>query len=104
MPQDSRSKTQAPSFWSSTMPSFCRHTAVGFLLRGVLLLTAGPLAANSRPLAANSAQILPSDIPATFVPRVERFDYTKRDEMTPMRAVAKLLTVTLVRNGPRRAR
>ncbi len=78
------------------MPSFCRHTAVGFLLRGMLLLTAGPL-------AAAPAQILPSDIPATFVPRVESFDYTKREEMIPMRDGVKLQTVILIPNGARRA-
>jgi len=78
------------------MPSFCRHTAVGFLLRGLLLLTAGPL-------AASPAQILPSDIPATFVPRVESFDYTKREEMIPMRDGVKLQTVILIPNGARRA-
>src|SRR5258708_20620828 len=94
MPQDSRSKTQAHTFRSSTMPSFCRRTAVGFLLRAMLLLTAGPL-------AAIPAQILPRDIPATFVPRVESFDYTKREEMIPMRDGGKLQTITLIPNGPR---
>ena len=78
------------------MPSFCRHTAVGFLLRGLLLLSAAPL-------AAGPAQILPSDIPATFVPRVESFDYTKREEMIPMRDGVKLQTVILIPKGARRA-
>jgi hypothetical protein len=78
------------------MPSFCRNIAAGFLLCGMLLLTAGPP-------AAISAQILPSDIPATFVPRVESFDYTKREEMIPMRDGVKLQTVILIPNGARRA-
>jgi putative CocE/NonD family hydrolase len=78
------------------MPSFCRHTAAGFLLLGPLLLIACPL-------AAISAQMLPSDIPATFVPRVESFDYTKREEMIPMRDGVKLQTVILIPKGARRA-
>jgi uncharacterized protein len=46
---------------------------------------------------------LPSEMPATFVPRVESFDYIKREAMIPMRDGVKLQTVILVPRGARRA-
>ncbi|HEX3395749.1 MAG TPA: CocE/NonD family hydrolase [Steroidobacteraceae bacterium] len=78
------------------MPSYCPRIAAGFLLRAILLLTAGAL-------PALPAQVLPSETPATFVPRVESFDYTKREEMIPMRDGVKLQTVILIPKGAHRA-
>ncbi len=46
---------------------------------------------------------LPSEMPTTFVPRVESFDYIKREAMIPMRDGVKLQTVILVPRGARRA-
>jgi uncharacterized protein len=48
-------------------------------------------------------QTLPSETPAAFVPRVESFDYTKREEMIPMRDGVKLKTVILIPRGAHRA-
>ena len=46
---------------------------------------------------------LPSESPAAFVPRVETFDYVKREVMIPMRDGVKLQTVILIPHGARRA-
>ncbi len=46
---------------------------------------------------------LPSETPTTFVPRVESFDYIKREAKIPMRDGVKLQTVILVPRGARRA-
>ena len=59
------------------------------------------LAAGSAP--AWSDQTLQNETPATFVPRVESFDYTKREVMIPMRDGVKLQTVILVPRGAHRA-
>ncbi len=67
-----------------------------FLLLGALLLTAG---ARSSP----ADQALPNETPATFVPRLESFDYIKREEMIPMRDGVKLKTVILIPRGAHRA-
>ncbi len=46
---------------------------------------------------------LPSEIPATFTPATDTFDYVRRDVMIPMRDGVRLHTVILVPNGARRA-
>jgi len=68
------------------------------LLAGVncFLLTMGVPA-----LAA--ADSLPSEIPATFAPRVDGYDYVKRDVMIPMRDGVKLQTIILIPRGAHRA-
>ncbi len=82
------------------MPSFSRRAAGRFISCGSgALLTA--LAALAAPVVAQ--QTLPSEIPTTFVPRVETFDYAKREEMIPMRDGAKLKTVILIPRGAHRA-
>jgi uncharacterized protein len=48
-------------------------------------------------------QTLPNESPATFVPRVESFDYTKREVMIPMRDGVRLQTVILIPRGAHRA-
>ncbi len=68
----------------------------GKLLLGCTLLMA--FAAPAMP-----QQTLPSETPATFVPRVESFDYSKREEMIPMRDGVKLKTVILIPRGAHRA-
>jgi uncharacterized protein len=44
-----------------------------------------------------------NETPAAFVPKVESFDYTKREEMVPMRDGVKLKTVILIPRGATRA-
>ena len=64
-----------------------------------LLLLAGATTAG----AATAADALPSEIPSAFVPRVESFDYVKREVMIPMRDGVKLQTVILIPRGAHRA-
>jgi uncharacterized protein len=77
------------------MSSFSRHAAGQILFRSTLLIA---LAA-----PAMAQQTLPSEMPATFEPRVEGFDYIKREEMIPMRDGVKLKTVILIPRGAHRA-
>jgi putative CocE/NonD family hydrolase len=71
--------------------------------RAGLLLTAASLflAAMNGPAIADST--LPSEMPATFVPRTDSFDYVKREVMIPMRDGVKLQTVILIPRGAHRA-
>jgi uncharacterized protein len=68
-----------------------------FLSRSAALLLAavGAQAVAGQPLA--------NETPATFVPRVESFDYTQREVMIPMRDGVKLQTVILIPRGAHRA-
>ncbi len=52
---------------------------------------------------APPAGALPSDIPATFKPHTETFDYVRREEMIPMRDGVKLKTFIVVPKGARNA-
>ena len=52
---------------------------------------------------AIAADTLPSDTPAVFVPRVDGFDYVKREVKIPMRDGVKLQTLILVPRGAHRA-
>jgi uncharacterized protein len=74
----------------------CGRTGAGFILRSVLLL----LASAAAPAYSDS---LPNETPATFVPSVDSFDYTKREVMIPMRDGIKLQTVILIPRGAHRA-
>ena len=49
------------------------------------------------------AAALPSETPASFVPKTDSFDYVKREEMIPMRDGVKLKTFILVPKGAARA-
>jgi uncharacterized protein len=50
------------------------------------------------------SEVVPSnETPVNFTPKVEGFDYTKREEMIPMRDGVKLKTVILVPRGATRA-
>jgi putative CocE/NonD family hydrolase len=79
------------------MSIFSRRKCARFAVRGAVLVLAAVV------VPAWSAQTLQSETPATFVPRVESFDYTKREVMIPMRDGIKLQTVILIPRGARRA-
>jgi len=68
---------------------------VTVLLAGAFLLAAQ--------MPAYAADPLPSEMPATFEPRVDSFDYVKREVMIPMRDGVKLQTVILIPRGAHRA-
>src|SRR5229473_1989717 len=68
---------------------------------GWLLAAAGCLLMADLPAIA--ADTLPSETPSEFVPRVDSFDYVKREVMIPMRDGVKLQTVILIPRGARRA-
>ncbi|HEX3849256.1 MAG TPA: CocE/NonD family hydrolase [Steroidobacteraceae bacterium] len=51
------------------------------------------------PAAPAGQGTLPSDIPATFTPRADTFDYVKREVMIPMRDGVKLETLILIPKG-----
>jgi putative CocE/NonD family hydrolase len=65
-------------------------------MRSVILL----VASGAVPVFSDA---LPNETPATFVPRVDSFDYTKREVMIPMRDGIKLQTVILIPRGAHRA-
>src|SRR5260370_2468235 len=54
-------------------------------------------------LPAIAADTLPSETPSEFVPRVDTFDYSKREVMIPMRDGVKLKTLILIPRGAHRA-
>jgi hypothetical protein len=71
-------------------------------LVAVALAMAGYAAGSARG-AADPAAALPSEIPEHFAPRMDSFDYTKREVMIPMRDGVKLKTVILIPHGAARA-
>jgi len=77
-----------------------RHGAAVLLvgILGAASLTAIAAAADPPPLTT-----LPSEIPASFVPHAESFDYVLRQVMIPMRDGVKLNTVILIPRGAKRA-
>ncbi len=54
-------------------------------------------------MSAGAADTLPSEIPAAFVPRVDSYDYVKREVKIPMRDGVKLQTIILIPKGAHRA-
>jgi len=68
---------------------------------GWLLAAAGCLLMADLPAIA--ADTLPSETPSEFVPRVDTFDYSKREVMIPMRDGVKLKTLILIPRGAHRA-
>src|ERR1700727_339140 len=102
MPPSHRHRKEAPFAFknhalggSSPMSLFNRHAAGRYILCATLPMAFGA--------PALPQQTLPSETPAAFVPRVESFDYTKREEMIPMRDGVKLKTVILIPRGAHRA-
>jgi uncharacterized protein len=73
----------------------------GFTWPGALLVLIS--AATPAAIAVAADSTLPNESPATFVPRVESFDYTQREVMIPMRDGVKLQTVILIPRGAHRA-
>jgi uncharacterized protein len=67
---------------------------------GAFVLAEAPSAQNP---AAPSSQSLPSETPATFKPVTDSFDYSRREEMIPMRDGVKLHTVILIPRGAKNA-
>ncbi len=78
-------------------PRRLRHLGLGLLLSAVGTVPASVAAA----LTAGDA--LPSESPASFAPRIETFDYVKREVMIPMRDGVRLQTVILIPRGAQRA-
>src|SRR5277367_5169181 len=71
---------------------------------GACLLLCGLASALiATPTAVLADGQLPSETPATFTPRVDSFDYSKREVMVPMRDGVKLKTLILVPRGAHRA-
>ncbi len=76
---------------TGNMISWLRAVSCLYVLSSALLFT--------KPLATQTAPqypALPSETPATFVPKTDSFDYTKRVVMIPMRDGVKLHTVILI--------
>src|ERR1019366_4247178 len=71
--------------------------------RGCLLLATASFTLMAASLAAIAADTLPNETPTTFAPRVDSFDYVRREVMIPMRDGVKLQTVILIPRGARRA-
>jgi len=67
----------------------------------LLLATTGLFAVTRAAPAAPDT--LPSETPAAFVPRVDTFDYIKREVMIPMRDGVKLKTIIIIPRGAHRA-
>ena len=75
--------------------------ATPLLVAASLAATNGPPATDEPPPATYAE--LPSDTPEAFEPLTTSFDYTRREEMIPMRDGVKLNTVILVPKGARNA-
>jgi uncharacterized protein len=68
-----------------------------------LLLAAASFSAMTMALPAIADDKLPSETPAAFAPRVDTYDYVKREVMIPMRDGVKLQTVIIIPRGAHRA-
>lgn len=64
-----------------------------------LMMAASLLLCAAAPAPPVKAPMLPSEIPAVFLPRETSFDYVRRDVMVPMRDGVKLKTVILIPKG-----
>src|SRR5262249_24360363 len=95
IPQNSPSRRILPSYRGPIMLILSGRQCARCLLLGAFLLAAVP--------PARPDQTVPNETPATFLPRVDSFDYTKREVMIPMRDGVKLQTVILIPRGARRA-
>ena len=77
----------------------CGRQSARLMLLGAMLLTA---VAAPAPRQSPDQTVL-NETPATFVPRLDSFDYTKREVMIPMRDGVKLQTVILIPRGAHRS-
>jgi putative CocE/NonD family hydrolase len=80
------------------MPTMVRRLAVSLCVSACGLAVSGTAAAALTGAADNL-----SETPASFEPRVESFDYLKREVMVPMRDGVKLQTLILIPRGAARA-
>jgi predicted acyl esterase len=95
------------------MSTFCNRARATLLLAAALCAASGadpaaaavPAAAADSPVAADAVAAAEprSEMPSTFEPRVDSFDYVKRVVMIPMRDGVKLQTVILIPHGAARA-
>ena len=73
-------------------------SAVGTAIAGANLAISGPTGPATS--GQEPAVVAPAnETPANFSPRVDTFDYLKREVMIPMRDGVKLNTIVLVPNG-----
>src|SRR5450631_364897 len=82
--------------------SFAMSTLDGRRRTRVLVATASCLLLSTG-ASALADNVPPSDTPAAFVPRVDSYDYVKREVMIPMRDGVKLQTIILIPRGAHRA-
>src|SRR5580693_4790953 len=68
-----------------------------------LIAAAAGLLSSAESIPAFAGDALPSETPATFTPRVDTYDYVKREVMIPMRDGVKLETLILIPRGAHRA-
>jgi uncharacterized protein len=71
------------------------RSVLPFFFLGIVLIA---LSASSQ-----TPQALPSETPSNFQVKTDRWDYTRRVEMIPMRDGVKLHTVILVPKGAKKA-
>ncbi len=85
--------------------SYALRFATASLVRRVLFATLalGVATIAGIPLQAQQATGLPSEMPASFQPVTDSFDYVKREVMIPMRDGVRLYTVIVVPKGARNA-
>jgi len=74
----------------------------GRICAALLLATTGFFTA-AQAAPSGAAGTLPNETPASFVPRVDTFDYVRREVMIPMRDGVKLKTIILIPRGAHRA-
>jgi putative CocE/NonD family hydrolase len=77
--------------------------ALPFLVSVFALAFALPAMAQDKTQPPATYPELPSEIPAKFKPVTDRFDYTRRNVMIPMRDGVKLHTVLLIPKGANKA-
>jgi putative CocE/NonD family hydrolase len=73
-----------------------RPAMFGLCILGIASVTAH---ADTQQKGDPARTSLPSETPASFEPRIESFDYVKREEMIPMRDGVKLKTFILIPKG-----
>jgi putative CocE/NonD family hydrolase len=83
--------------------SAMRRAAAALAGAGLLLHIPAIAAGTQGPGSPGRLSTLPTDTPADFVPRVESYDYVKREVMIPMRDGVRLQTLILIPRGAKRA-
>ena len=83
----------------TALPGQLARPFVGWAILLATLSIATPLLAQPASKASDADRRLPTEIPADFKPVTDKFDYTRREAMIPMRDGAKLFTVIFVPKG-----